>query len=168
MNFKEAFELMKKGMKVKRPSWGGYWCIEDETIKMYCKDGTILDLFSATEKMYTLENIAADDFIVADKDNTVILGGELIFDFSTALKYLKRGHRMSRKGWNGKGLSVVYQKGYPEGIPCNKQTAEAWGLKEGDIFKCEPYLQISTTDNSHAMWVPSIRDCLAEDWYFAD
>lgn len=85
-------------------------------------------------------------------------------DFGEALKHVKEGKRITRKGWNGKGLFVVYQKGYPEGIECNKQTAEAWGLQEGELFKCEPYLQINTTDGSHAMWVPSIRDVLAEDW----
>lgn len=69
-------------------------------------------------------------------------------------------------GWNGKGIFVVYQKGYPDGIPCNLQTAKAWGMNEGDLFKCEPYLQIKTTDGSHAMWVPSIRDVLAEDWEY--
>lgn len=84
--------------------------------------------------------------------------------FGEALIALKEGKRLTRKGWNGKNLSVVYQKGYPEGIPCNQNTAEAWGLEPGDLFKCEPYLQISTVDGSHAMWVPSIRDCLAEDW----
>ena len=51
-------------------------------------------------------------------------------------------------------------------IPCNLQTAKAWGMNEGDLFKCEPYLQIKTTDGSHAMWVPSIRDVLAEDWEY--
>ena len=86
------------------------------------------------------------------------------FDFGVALRYLKSGKKVTRAGWNGKGLFVVYQKAYPDGIPCNKQTANAWGLQEGDLFKCEPYLQINTVDNSHAMWVPSIRDCLAEDW----
>lgn len=91
--------------------------------------------------------------------------GESFMNFGEALEMLKSGCRLSRKGWNGKGLSVVYQKGYPQGIPCNKQTAEAWGMNEGDLFKCEPYLQISTVDGSHAMWVPSIRDCLAEDWF---
>lgn len=85
-------------------------------------------------------------------------------DFGKALETLKAGKRVTRKGWNEKGLSVVYQKGYPQGIPCNKQTAKAWGMNEGDLFKCEPYLQISTVDGSHAMWVPSIRDCLADDW----
>lgn len=89
-------------------------------------------------------------------------------DFGKALEALKVGKRVSRDGWNGKGLFVVYQKAYPQGIPCNKQTAEAWGLKEGDLFKCEPYLQINTTSGSHAMWVPSIGDVLAEDWYVVE
>lgn len=85
-------------------------------------------------------------------------------DFGKALELLKKGKKLSRKGWNGKGMFVVLQKAYPNGIPCNKQTAEAWGLKEGDLFKCEPYLQIKMVNGSHSMWQPSINDCLAEDW----
>ena len=61
-------------------------------------------------------------------------------------------------------MFVVYQKGYPDGIPCNKNTAEAWGMKEGELFKCEPYLQIKMVNGSHAMWVPSINDVLSNDW----
>jgi hypothetical protein len=26
-------------------------------------------------------------------------------------------------------MFVAIQKGYPEGIPCNKQTAEVWGVE---------------------------------------
>ena len=87
------------------------------------------------------------------------------FSFSKALELLKEGRKVARNGWNGKGMFVVYQKGYPNGIPCNKQCAEAWGMNEGDLFRCEPYLQIRMVNGSHAMWVPSINDCLAEDWY---
>lgn len=86
-------------------------------------------------------------------------------DFSDALRQVKAGKRIAREGWNGKGMFVVYQKAYPQGIPCNKQTAIAWGLNEGDLFKCEPYLQIKMANGSHSMWVPSINDVLAEDWY---
>lgn len=87
-----------------------------------------------------------------------------MFDFSVALEVLRFGGKIYRKGWNGKGMFVVYQKGYPDGIACNKQTAEAWGINEGDIFKCEPYLQIQMVNGSHSMWVPSVNDLFAEDW----
>lgn len=89
-------------------------------------------------------------------------------DFSEALKAVKKGLRIARAGWNGKGLFVIYQKGYPNGIPCNAQTAEAWSIQQGELFKCEPYLQIKTSNGSHAMWVPSITDLLAEDWYIVE
>lgn len=88
--------------------------------------------------------------------------------FGIAVELLKRGCKVARDGWNGKGMFVVYQKGYPNGIPCNKQTAEAWGMNEGEFFKCNPYLQIRCVDGSHSMWVPSINDVLAEDWVLVD
>ncbi len=85
-------------------------------------------------------------------------------NFGKAIEALKQGKKVARHGWNGKGMFVVYQKGYPQGIACNKQTAEAWGLNEGDLFRCEPYLQIRMVNGSHSMWVPSINDVLSEDW----
>lgn len=85
-------------------------------------------------------------------------------NFGLAIEAVKKGFKIARKGWNGKGMFVAYQKGYPKGISCNKQTAKAWGLNEGDLFKCEPYLQIKMVNRSHSMWVPSINDVLAEDW----
>ena len=85
-------------------------------------------------------------------------------NFGQAVEAVKTGEKIFRLGWNGKGMFVVFQKGYPQGIPSNKQTAEAWGHNEGDLFKVEPYLQIKTAQGSHAMWVPSIGDILAEDW----
>lgn len=86
------------------------------------------------------------------------------FGFDIAVCLLKEGEKVARNGWNGKGMFVVYQKGYPQGIPCNKQTADAWGMNEGDLFKCDPYLQIKNATGSHSMWVPSINDVLANDW----
>jgi hypothetical protein len=85
-------------------------------------------------------------------------------NFGQAVEALKSGSMVSREGWNGRGMFVVYQKGYPQGIPCNEQTAKAWAMAEGDLFRCEPYLQIKMVNGSHAMWVPSINDVLAEDW----
>lgn len=89
---------------------------------------------------------------------------EKTFDFGEAIVCLKQGHKVARAGWNGKGMFVVYQKGYPNGIPCNKQTAEAFGINEGDLFICNPYLQIKNVNGSCSMWVPSINDVLSDDW----
>lgn len=170
MKFEQALKEMKKGIPMKLPSWGGYWCWDEEaqTIIMYTKDKQRLDIRETQRVEYTLMNVLSDEWIPADGNNCPVLGGEATFSFGEAIKYVKRGLKVARKGWNGKGLFVVYQKAYPQGIPCNKQTAEAWGLKEGDLFKCEPYLQINTVDGSHAMWVPSIRDCLANDWVIVE
>ncbi|EHQ41565.1 DUF2829 domain-containing protein [Myroides odoratus] len=89
-------------------------------------------------------------------------------NFGKALEALKQGKKVSREGWNGQGMFAVLQKGYPDGIPCNKQTAEAWGLKEGDLFKVRPYFQLRTAQGDHAMWVPSGSDILSEDWIIID
>ena len=166
MEFRKALEALKAGYKVKLPSRAGYWQKDGDTVKMHCKDGRVLDIRETEDVFYTLAFIASDEWEVVGECN-IDLNIQTV-RFGEALRLLKQGKRMTRRGWNGKGLSVVYQKGYPQGIPCNKQTAEAWGMNEGDLFKCEPYLQISTVDGSHAMWVPSIRDCLADDWVIAD
>ena len=162
MNFGKALEALKAGYKVKLPSWTGYWQKDEDTVKMYCKDGRILDIRETEDVFYTLAFIASEEWeIVGECDMDLNIH---TVRFGEALRLLKQGKRMTRKAWSNKGLFVVYQKGYPQGIPCNKQTAEAWGMNEGDLFRCEPYLQISTVDDSHAMWTPSVCDCLAEDW----
>jgi hypothetical protein len=84
--------------------------------------------------------------------------------FGIAIELAKRGEKVARAGWNGKNMFVVYQKGYPDGIPCNKQTAEAFGMKEGELFKCRPYLQMRCADGSHQMWLASQSDILENDW----
>ena len=84
--------------------------------------------------------------------------------FGEALEQLKLGNRVARTGWNGKGMFVVMQKGYPDGIPCNKQTAEAFGYEEGSLFKVRPYLQMRCADGTHQMWLARQSDILEEDW----
>lgn len=85
-------------------------------------------------------------------------------NFSQALELLKRGQRLTRTNWNGANQFVVMQEGYPSGIPANKQTAKVYQMKEGDFFKCAPYLQLRASNGVHYMWVPSISDLFAEDW----
>lgn len=162
MIFKEAYEALKQGAAIKVPEWAGFWKWEDDSIKMHCKDGRILDIRETEDVDYTLKFIMRDDWEVVSGD---VKGLDIqTFTFGEAIRRMKRGQKVARKGWNSKRTFVVYQKGYPQGIPCNRQTAEAWGLNEGDLFVCNPYLQIKQVNGSHSMWVPSIGDVLAEDW----
>lgn len=151
MNWNEAFNLMKKGYKVKLPSWGGfwYWDSEKNTIMIHCKDDVILDIRETEVVDYTFSNIASDEWVVATKENTPILGGIATFNFGEALKYLKRGLKICRKGWNGKGLYIEIEKG--------------GDYKFSEIL---PYFVIKNTQNSFNTWVPSVSDLMAEDWMF--
>lgn len=55
MKFSEAFTKMKNGGKVKLPSWGGFWCWDEDkkTIMMHCKDGVVLDVRQTDNTVYT-------------------------------------------------------------------------------------------------------------------
>lgn len=89
-------------------------------------------------------------------------------DFSWALNELRNGRRMARKGWNGKGMYIVLQKAYPDGIPINRNTAEATGMPEGTVCKFLPYLMMKTAGDEFVPWLASQTDLLAFDWEFAD
>lgn len=85
-------------------------------------------------------------------------------DFSQALAEVKAGQRITRATWNAPGQYVVLQKGYPDGIPINANTAEATGIPQGTVCVFRPYLMLCTADGSFVPWAPTVSDVLAEDW----
>jgi hypothetical protein len=87
--------------------------------------------------------------------------------FSEALERLKQGKKVQRSGWNGKGMWLALQKAYPDGIPINKNTAEATGIPEGTVCKFLPYIMMKTADNAFVPWLASQTDILANDWHEA-
>lgn len=89
-------------------------------------------------------------------------------NFGLAIEAAKMGKKIARSGWNGKGMWVIYRTGYPDGIPCNKNTADAVGIPEGTLFKVRPYLQMKCVDGSFQMWLASQSDILADDWYIVE
>ena len=120
------------------------------------------------------ENPNDDGFLVEYSDSYVSWSPEHAFNeayqpmsgltFGLAIEAAKKGCKIARKGWNGKGLYVIYRTGYPDGIPCNKNTADAVGIPEGTLFKVRPYLQMKCVDDSFQMWLASQSDILEEDW----
>lgn len=64
MNFKEAYEKMQEGKKVRRKDWLGYWFIEDGKVKIYLKDGNI-KFNNFTQE--TIANTLAEDWEVVEE-----------------------------------------------------------------------------------------------------
>lgn len=80
-------------------------------------------------------------------------------DFGDAVRALKSGKRVSRSGWNGKGMWIAYQAGYSDGVPIT-----ATGIVQGKVCKFLPYLVMKTAGEEFVPWLASQTDVLAEDW----
>lgn len=164
MLFRKAFELMKQGMKVKLLSWAGYWywSKEKQTIIMHTKDGIDMDIRETQIPDYTFSNIASDEWTLADSKNCPELGGEATFSFGEAIKYLKRGMKVARKGWNGKKQYIQLATGI------------SYKTADGDIVNCEHdaignmAIAFVGTSGVQMGWLASQADMLADDWVFAD
>lgn len=163
MRFKEALKIMKDGGKVKLPSWGGFWKWdpEKESIIMHTKDGEELDIRETQVVEYTLVNILSDEWVVADENNCPELGGEATFSFGEAIKYLKRGMKVARKGWNGKKQYIQLASGI------------SYKTADNQIVNCEHdaignmAVAFVGTSGVQMGWLASQADMLAEDWVFA-
>lgn len=164
MNFKQALECMKAGHKVKRPHWSGFWAWELGTVMMHTKEGDILDIFSTDRPEYTLDNIASDDFIIADEGNTAVLGGELLMDFGCAVRELKKGRKVARKGWNGKGMFLFLGE---TAELHTKADLSAIAHLEGDLTL--PSIVMKTAEDKLCVgWLASQTDMLSEDWVIVE
>lgn len=163
MRFEEALKIMKDGNKVKLPSWGGFWKWDSdkESIIMHTKDGEELDIRETQVVEYTLGNILSDEWIVADENNCPELGGEATFSFGEAIKYLKRGMKVARKGWNGKKQYIQLASGI------------SYKTADNQIVNCEhdaignKAVAFVGTSGVQMGWLASQADMLAEDWVFA-
>lgn len=163
MIFKEALKLMKNGAKVKLPSWGGYWFWnpEKESIIMHTKDGKELDIRETKRVSYTMDNVCSDEWIIADEENCPVLGGEATFSFGEAVKYLKRGMKVKRRGWNGKNQYIEIA------------AAISYKNPEHEIINVEHdaignrAVAFVGTSGVQIGWLASQADMLAEDWMFA-
>lgn len=82
--------------------------------------------------------------------------------FSSALSWVKQGRRIARVGWNGKGQFVYL-------VPAASYPVQTGAAKahfgEGSLVPYNAYLALKGVNDTVSTWVPSVTDCLAEDWY---
>ena len=148
MNFGQAFELMKQGVKVKLPNWAGYWAWENGTIMMHCKGGEVIDLRDTERPEYTFSNMASDEFMIADPENTPELGGKARMSFGDALKLVKRGMGMRLPQWKE---DVVIRAQFPD--EHSKMTA--------------PYLYVESRFG-RVPWKETMIELFSEEWEVVD
>lgn len=164
MKFKRAFELMKNGAKIKLPSWGGYWYWDDEkrTVIMHTKEGKEMDIRETERVIYTLSNILDDQWQIADEENCPELGGVVTFGFDEAIKYLKRGFKVKRRGWNGKDQYIELAKNVSFKTPND----EVINVDHADMGN--KAIDFHGTNGIQLGWLASQSDMLSEDWTFAE
>lgn len=84
--------------------------------------------------------------------------------FGLAVEALKKGLKVARSGWNGKGMFVFLVNG----STFNVSRAPLLGIfPEGTQVNYRPHIDIKNVDGSISTWVPSIGDVMAEDWFIA-
>lgn len=83
-------------------------------------------------------------------------------DFGNALLALKDGKRLARDGWNGRGLFVYL---VPPASYAVQTGAAMAHFGAGAMIPYNAYFAIKNVDDTVSTWVPSVNDCLAEDWH---
>jgi hypothetical protein len=77
-------------------------------------------------------------------------------NFSQALDECKSGKRISRSGWNGKGMWLRF-------VP-----TESWHcvskLDAPENLRLLPWIGMKTADGGFVPWLASQTDILADDW----
>lgn len=86
-------------------------------------------------------------------------------NFGEALEEIKKGAKVARDGWNGKGMFVFI-------VPAGRFTAYTKAAidiaDEDGKINYNPYFAIKNVNGIVSTWVPSVNDCLAEDWFVLD
>ena len=70
--------------------------------------------------------------------------------FGEALEMAKMGNKIARIGWNGSGMYAVLMPGYPNGVPCNGDTARLHNVEPGTVVKVRPYWALKTAQGDIA------------------
>jgi hypothetical protein len=160
MTFAKALEALKAGHKVKLPHWKGYWVKENDTVKMYCKNGDILDIRETEDVFYTLSNIASDEWEVVEATNVDL--DVKTFRFGEAIRLIKQGEKVARKGWNGKNQYIQLATN----ISYRTASREVINAEHNDIGN--KAIAFVGTSGVQLGWLASQADMLAEDWITVD
>lgn len=75
--------------------------------------------------------------------------------FGLAIEAMKKGHRVARKGWNGKNMWLIL---------VDKDEYEIEAYKYFNANDRIGFIAMKTADNKIVPWLASQTDMLSEDW----
>lgn len=82
-------------------------------------------------------------------------------DFGSALHYIKQGQKLTREGWNGKGMFIFLVPGSTFEV----NRAPLLGVyPEGTVINYQPHIDMRTAEGTVVPWLASQSDLMAEDW----
>jgi hypothetical protein len=85
--------------------------------------------------------------------------------FGLAIEAMKKGFKVQRKGWNGKGMFIYY---IPVGhyAPCTKVAESIVGPDRKVEYGA--YIAMKTAQGNVVPWLASQTDMLSDDWRVVD
>lgn len=162
MKFSEVTNTLDAGKKIKLKNWkNAYWYLKDKKLINHEEEG----------KEYPVEEIiffgglwaAKGDWeVIEDDEEHPYIDEVPLYSFGEAIKYLKKGKRVAREGWNGKNQYIELA------------TAISYKTPTGDIVNCEhaaignAAIAFVGTSGVQMGWLASQADMLAEDWMLVD
>ena len=82
-------------------------------------------------------------------------------NFGLAIEAMKKRKKVSRRGWNGKGMFLYY---VPEGrYPARTDAAKSIAEEDGKV-DYGAYIAMKTVQGNIVPWLASQTDMLADDW----
>lgn len=104
---------------------------------------------------------ASNEAMQSSLSNISIVDSSMAGTFGYALAFLKRGAKIARAGWNGKGMFAYL-------VPANTYPAQTGAAKSffgaAGMVPYNAYMVLKGSDDTVSTWAPSGSDSLAEDW----
>jgi hypothetical protein len=129
-----GYELKTKIHETDRLSWKRI--LKEQVNRIGSVTGCDASSLGSKQKVFAPEE--------ADKDPNVYL------DFGQAVKMLRAGCSVARKGWNGKGMWLKLQ------------------MPDDHSKMSLPYIYMKTADDKQVPWLASQTDMLSEDWLIVE
>jgi hypothetical protein len=125
---------------------------------------SIVDASTAGVKLY--ENgvdVTPADFVMTEEFLYEATKITLPVGFGIALTALKMGNRITRQGWNGKGMYLYL---VPEGRyqPTTESGHRIAARHQDYLVPYQAYVAMKTVDETVVPWLCSQTDLLADDW----